>query len=376
MKAVEKRVPKIRMDKYLSSIYYDPKHPASYASPLKLYRVVKAAGKKITLREIREWLKGQETYTLHRRVRRKFPRNRVIVAGIDDQWDTDLMDMVSLSKHNNGVRYVLVCIDIFSRYTWMRPLKSKHNKEVIEAFASIFAEGRKPRALRSDKGTEYVGRLIQNYFKEQDIIHFVTQNEVKASYAERVIKTVKGKIFKYFTRKQTYEYIDHLEDFVSSYNHTYHRSIRMKPADVTKTNERALWEYQYGELRDSRKEKVAKTKFKFAVGNLVRISYLRHTFMREYEQKWTEEIFRVRKRYSRDGIPVYHLNGYNNLPIDGTFYEPELQLVNEPQVYRIEKVLKSRMVKGKKQHFVRWAGWSSTYDSWLDDKDLKAYQKS
>ena len=212
------------MDKYLSSIYYDPKHPGSYAGPAKLYKVVKAAGKKITLHQIREWLKGQETYTLHRRVRHKFPRNRVVVAGIDDQWDTDLMDMVSLSKHNDGVKYVLVAIDIFSRYTWMRPLKSKQGKDVIEAFASIFSEGRKPRALRSDKGTEYTGRLTQQYLREQHVKHFVTQNEVKANYAERVIKTIKGRIFKYFTKKQTYEYIDILKDFVSSYNHTYHGS--------------------------------------------------------------------------------------------------------------------------------------------------------
>lgn len=363
------------MDKYLSSIYYDPRHPASYSGPSKLYRVVKTAGKKITLHQIREWLKGQETYTLHRRVRRTFPRNRVVVAGIDDQWDADLMDMVSLSKHNDGVKYVLVTIDIFSRYSWMRPLKTKQEKEVIEAFASIFAEGRKPLFLRTDKGVEFTGRLAQQYFKEQDVKHFVTQNEVKANYAERVIKTIKGRIFKYFTKMQTYEYIDHLQDFVSSYNHTYHRSIKMKPADVIKKNEEALWEDQYGKLKKDRKKKVT-AKFKYAVGDLVRISYLRHTFMREYEQKWTEELFRVRKRYMRDNLHVYNLNEYDNQPIDGTFYEQELQLVKEPQVFRIENVIKARTVKGKKQHLVRWAGWSSKYDSWVDDKDLKAYQNA
>ena len=98
--------------------------------------------------------------------------------------------------------------------------------------------------------------------------------------------------------------------------------------------------------------------------------------MREYEQKWTEELFRVRKRNMRDGLPIYHLNEYDNEPINGTFYEQELQLVKEPQVFRIEKVLKTRTVKGKKQHLVRWTGWSSKYDSWIDDVDLKAYQKS
>ena len=366
---------KVRMDKYLSSIYYDPKHPASYTNPTKLYRVAKADGKKITLQQIREWLKGQETYTLHRQVKRKFPRNKVVVNGIDEQWDADLMDMVSLTKHNDGVRYVLVAIDIFSRYTWLRPLKTKHAKEVVVAFESIFTEGRKPFRLRVDKGTEFVSHVTQQFLKEQGVKQFFTENEVKANYAERVIKTIKGRIFKYFTKKQTYRYIDHLEDFVDSYNHTYHRSIKMKPADVTKENERALWKQQYGNLEKQRKKK-GTTKFKFEVGNLVRISYLRHSFMREYEQKWTEEIFRVAKRYARDGLPIYKLKEYDNEPVEGTFYEQELQLVREPKVYRIEKVLRTRKVKGKKQHLVRWIGWSSKYDSWIDDNELKAYQKS
>ena len=359
------------MDEYLASIYYDPKSPASYAGPTKLYRVVKTAGKNITLQQIKDWLKGQETYTLHRQVRRKFPRNKVVVGGIDEQWDADLMDMVSLSSHNGGVRYVLVAIDIFSRYTWLRPLKSKHGKEVVDAFASIFAKGRKPSILRTDKGTEFTGHVTKQYLKEQGVTHFVTQNEVKANYAERVIKTIKGRIFKYFTKKQTYKYIDHLQDFVTSYNNTYHRSIKMKPVDVTKENEAALWEQQYA---DPYKKKKKQVKFKFAVGDLVRISYLRHTFMREYEQKWSEEIFKVAKRYARDGLPIYKLKEYDNDPIEGTFYQQELQLVNEPEVYRIEKIVKTRKVKGKKQHLVRWVGWSPKYDSWIDDEMLQAYK--
>jgi len=360
------------MDKYLSSIYYDPKHPASYSGPTKLYKVAKAAGKKISLRQIREWLKGQETYTLHRQVRRKFPRNKVVVDGIDEQWDADLMDMVSLSSHNDGVRFVLVAIDIFSRYLWMRPLKTKQGKEVVSAFASIFAERRKAVRVRTDRGTEFTGHLTQQFFKEQGVIHFVTHNEVKANYAERVIKTIKGRIFKYFTKKQTYTYIDHLQDFVHSYNNTYHRSIKMKPADVTKENETALLEQQY--VQAYKKKPIPK--FKFDVGDTVRISYLRHAFMREYEQKWTEEIFVVTKKYVRDGLPIYKLTEYNKEPIEGTFYEQELQLVKEPDTYRIEKVLKTRKVKGKKQHLVKWTGWSPKYDSWIDAKDLEAYKKS
>ena len=360
------------MDEYLASIYYDVKHPASYSGPSKLYKVVKAAGKEFTLKQIKEWLKSQETYTLHRQARHKFPRNKVIVDGIDDQWDMDLMDMISLSKYNGGVRYVLVAIDIFSRYTWLRPLKSKQGKDVVSALESIFGEGRKPHKIRTDRGTEFLNHLVQKYLKNQEVIHFVTNNMVKANYAERVIKTLKRKIFMYFTKKQTYHYSDHLQDFVTSYNTTYHRSIKMRPADVNKENEVALWQHQYVEPYIKHKKKVSK--FKFDVGDTVRVSHLRHTFMREYEEKWTGEIFIIVKRFKRGGLPIYKLKDYLDEPIQGTFYEQELQLVKEPEVYRIEKVLRTRKVKGKKQHLVSWAGWPSKYDSWIDDDEVKVYK--
>ena len=356
------------MEEYLKSIYFDPSHPASFAGPRKLYRVVKAAGKKITLNQIREWLKGQESYTLHRQVRHKFPRNRVVVYGIDEQWDVDLMDMTNLSKYNGGVRFILVAIDIFSRYTWLEPLKSKQGVEVVGAFKKIFDKGRVPHKIRSDRGAEFTNRLVQTYLKEKGILHFVTHNQVKANYAERIIKTVKSKIFRYFTKKQTYNYIDHIQDFAHSYNTTYHRSIKMRPVDVKKENEASLWEQQYGMCPRPNRQ------FKFTVGDKVRISYLRRTFMREYEEKWTDEIFIVVKQFIRDGLPIYKLKDYQNEVVEGTFYQQELQLVKEPEVYRIEKVLKTRKVKGKKQYFVRWAGWSSKFDSWIDENMLKSYK--
>ena len=210
-------------DAYLKRIYYDPFNAASYSGTSKLYKTAKADGEKISLQKIRQWLKSQETYTLHRRARYKFPHNRVVVSGIDTQWDIDLMDMSNVTKDNDGVHFVLVAKDIFSRFLWLEPLKNKQGKSVLNAFSKIFAQGRHPYKMRSDKGTEFTGKLVQKYLKDQGVGHFVTQNQVKANYAERVIKTIKGRIYKYFTKKQSHGYIDHLQDFARSYNNTYHR---------------------------------------------------------------------------------------------------------------------------------------------------------
>ena len=103
------------------------------------------------------------------------------------------MDMSNVSQENDGVHFVLVAIDIFSRYTLLEPLKTKQGQAVLNAFSKIFAQGRQPNKMTSDKGTEFTGKLLRKYLEDLAVGHFVTQNQVKANYAERVIKTIKGR---------------------------------------------------------------------------------------------------------------------------------------------------------------------------------------
>ena len=122
------------VEDYLANIYYNPKHPGSFSGPHKLQKVIQQEGKhQIGLSAIKKWLSAQETYTLHRSARHKVVRNKVVVDGLDDQWDLDLMDMTNIAEHNDGYRYVLLAIDIFSRYVWVEPLKSKQGKEILRA---------------------------------------------------------------------------------------------------------------------------------------------------------------------------------------------------------------------------------------------------
>ena len=108
----------------------------------------------MSLAKVKEWLKGEETYTLHRPLRRKFKRNKIYVPRIEHQWDTDLMDMSQIFTSNDGVTFVLLAIYIFSRYVWTVPLKQ--GSQAIKAFKIMFAE-RKPQPLRTDKGGEFTG---------------------------------------------------------------------------------------------------------------------------------------------------------------------------------------------------------------------------
>ena len=221
-----------------------------------MYQFVKSQGRfKIGRRRIRQWLQDQEAYSLTRGARRKYTRSRVVVAGLDSQWDVDLMDMVNLAKQNDGV-------DIFSRYAHCQPTKSKRGEDVLQALKLILSGTRKAKTIRSDLGQEFRNKQVNAYLKSQNIYHFYALNtETKANYAERLIKTLKHKRFRYMLKNKTQRYIDVLQDVVYSYNHTVHRSLGQSPASIIKDNEGESRLQQYL-LRQGKTKRSTKSKQK------------------------------------------------------------------------------------------------------------------
>ena len=139
------------VDSYQSSVYYNTKRSGGYGGVNRLYDDVKKEGKfKISRKQIKQLLMKQDAYTLHKPVRRNFKRNRVIVGGIDQHWQMDLADMQSMQKFNDGYRYLLVCIDVFSKYAWVVPLKNKTGPSLMNAFKVILSSGRKPEGIAKD----------------------------------------------------------------------------------------------------------------------------------------------------------------------------------------------------------------------------------
>ena len=177
---------KISWEDYLKQIYYNPVNAGSFSGPDKLYRFVRKDGKYVLSKyKIRKWLQRQEAYSLQRAVRRRLKRNKVITTGIDDQWDADLMDMSKYAKENDGFTFILVVIDIFSKFIWMRALKDKRGQSVSVAFTDILQEGRHPNRIRTDKGQEFRSRAFNAILKDQHIEHLYAQNTaVNANYAE------------------------------------------------------------------------------------------------------------------------------------------------------------------------------------------------
>ena len=153
----------------------------------------------MAFRQVKTWLQSKDTYTLHKLVRYNFPRSRVIVTGIADQWQTDLVGMSSLARFNKRYKFLLTCTDVFSKFAWVVPLKNKTGGSLVNGFQTVLDTGRSPEKLQTDKSTEFLNRKFQSLLTEKSIHFFTTKSELKASVAKRFNRTLKTRTWKYFT---------------------------------------------------------------------------------------------------------------------------------------------------------------------------------
>ena len=295
----------------------------------------------------------QNAEELHKTIIRKFEKRKVHAAFKDNIWGADLADMQLLSRYNKGIRFLLCVIDIFSKYAWVVPLKDKRGISIVKAFQSILKQSnRKPIKIWADKGSKFYNAYFKKWLQDNDIVMYSTHNEGKSVVAERFIRTLKSKIYKYMTSISKNVYINKLDDIVNEYNNSYHTIIKMKPIDVKDNTY----------INTSKKINYKDPKFK--VGDRVRISKYKNIFAKGYMPNWSEQVFIIEK--VKNTVPwTYVINDLNGEEIIGKFYEKELQKANEEE-FRIEKVIKR---KGNKI-YVKWKGYNNSFNSWIDKASL------
>ena len=250
---------------------------------------------------------------LHKPIIRKFEKRKVYSTFKENIWGVDLADMQLLSKYNKGIRFLLCVIDIFSKYAWVAPLKDKKGISIVKAFQSILKQSnRKPNKIWIDKGSGFCNAYFKEWLRDNNIVMYSTHNEGKSVVAERFIRTLKSKIYKYITSISKNVYIDKLDDIVDEYNNTYHTTIKMKPIDVKDNT------YINTSKEINNKDP------KFKVGDHVRISKYKNIFAKGYMPNWSEEVFVIKK--VKKTVPWnYVINDLNGEEIIGTSYEKELQ---------------------------------------------------
>ena len=283
---------------------------------------------------------------LHKPIIRKFEKRKVHAAFKDNIWGADLADMQLLSRCNKGIRFLLCVIDIFSKYAWVVPLKDKKDISIVEAFQIILKQSnRKPNKIWVDKISEFYNAFFKKWLPDNDIVMYSTRNEGKSVVAERFIRTLKSKIYKYMTSISKNVYIDKLDDIVNEYNNTYHTTIKMKPIDVKDNT------YINTDKEINNKDP------KFKVGDRVSISKYKNIFAKDYTPNWSEEVFVIKK--VKNTVPwTFIINDLNGEEIMGAFYEKELQKTSQEE-FRIEKVIKR---KGDKI-YVNWKGYNNSFNS-------------
>ena len=199
----------------------------------------------------------------------------------------------------------------------------------VNAFQKILDDSkRKPNKIWLDKGSEFYNNSFKKSLHDNNIVIYSTNNEGKLVFAERFIRILKNKIYKYMSSILRNVYMDKLDDIVKEYNNTYDTSIKMKPVNVKDNT--------YIDFKKEINDKYPK----FKVGYHVRISEYKNIFAKGYMPNLSEEIFVIKK----NTVPwTYVINDLNGEEIIGTFYEQELQGTRQNE-FRIEKVITRKVM--------------------------------
>ena len=292
----------------------------------------------------------------------KFPRQKVIVNHINEIHSTDLVDMSQYSKMNKGYKYIFTNIDVFSKIAYAFPLKSKKIQDIKPCFEKIF-EKNKPKYIWSDKEPAFLSKEMQQFFKDNNVKIYHTNSHLKAVY-RKIQPIFKRIMMKEFTKNNNTVWYNILPKLIKIYNNRYHSTIKMKPIEVNKSNEKFIKENIYTYDKTSKNPK-------FKINDLVRISLKRRDLFDKASSniKWSEELFKIHS-IKKSNVITYKIKDLNDEIIEGIFYERELQKTkNTSQVYIIEKIIR----KNKNKYFVKWRNYSNEFNSWIDKDDIIKY---
>ena len=356
-------MPRKSLEDRILEAYTTPGHPIAYSAPGRVARFFD-----ITKSRAEGILQGNEAYTLHKEYHRPSQYNPVYCyRGIREIIQTDVIDIRSLSQHNDGVNYLALFIDCFSRRIWVYPMRRKTGVEmadVITRWLESLGLRRRVKVINSDSGTEYLNRSVAKVLKDWGIEHKIAVGTSKCSLAERCNRTLQILIYKYLSDNETFRYLDALDDLVRSYNQRAHRSLNnMTPLEA----DRIANELRVRAIHLHRYAKIKRKKPKYAVGDTVRVKTDPHgvsSGRRAYAEQFKGEFFTIERVNSALPRPMYYLRSLNTHDqIKGGFYGNELSKL-QGEIYRVEKILRTRKRRGKTEYLVRWKYFNDTHDSW------------
>lgn len=347
---------------YIKQLYYDYEKVGSLSTAENLFKAIEKEGNKynLTLDEVKQYLMSNELFTVFKKPPKKIKKfHKFVAKTLDSSWFSDMAHYPQFAKYNevNGKQYnfLLLCIDAFSRMTFVSKLETASAKDLIKGFKDIFAKSkRKPKMLICDKGSNYSSLLFKKFLDGEGIKLSILSPPSKATFAEARIKAVGEKLYKLFYLNQDRRWIDKIDGIVNTLNRTYHRGLRGYPYKVTRDNADSYFIKQYLPYEKMTKKEVESYNrpipFLYSVGDKVRIQAYRSVFTKSFRETYTVEFFTIFKRYYRGVHPVYRIRDELGSEIEGTFRQEELIKieVKDDYMYKIESINGSKMMYNKK----------------------------
>ncbi|KAL3111042.1 hypothetical protein niasHT_012960 [Heterodera trifolii] len=332
----------------LDKLYNDSSSPAAFAGVTALWKEARKKIKHLRKRDVEHYLEGHRTYTLMRPRRVRFPRAKTVAAGFMTDVQVDLADFQALSRHNRGHRYLLVAVDVLSKRLFVVPLKNKRADEMLEAFKQL------------------IDQMPMEFFEEQEIEkHEPVHSAVKASVAERAIRNVKQRLYRYFAEKETLNWVDAVQKIVDGINSSPSRVHGMSPIDVDFSNAQKVWKRLYGH------PSLQKRSPRFRKEEFVRMSREKGQFEKGYLPNYGDEILEIDEVLKAVRPIRYKLRDEHGEKFKGSFYEQELTRVRKDAEtsYRIEKVYRKRKrADGSNEMLVKFIGYPNR--EWIHESQL------
>lgn len=357
-----------RLRQRIERAFNTPGHEVAFSTPARVARFFN-----VSVSAAKRVLEGLDGYTLHREYKRPPKYNPYFVHSRRELFQADLIDVSKLHAQNDGVRFLLLFIDVMTRRIWVYPLKTKTAAAMAAAFSRLFRDlDRLPQKLQTDLGTEFTAGRVQALLRRRGVEWQSAQGTLKAAYAERANKTLQILLYKYLTENETLRYIDHLGGFVQTYMKRAHRGLKgMKPIDADRAgNERrvqALHTEKYARLDRERRAP------RFKVGDVVRVKTdpkKISSSSRAYAEQFHGEYYAITRINRTMPVPMYYLRSLDTgAHIGEGFYAQELQRQSS-DVYKIDRIVRRRVRRGRRECLVRWKFFGPRHDSWIAEADI------
>ena len=357
----------------MSKIYHNPSNEASYSSAKRLYDYVKKDAKyDITLKEIEGFLRGEEVHTTH--IESKKPKRFYSMQVPYNKYLTQI-DSFFFEFEGEPKKRIILGIDAFSRKAAARAVTDLKSQSVDPAVREIINE-LEPQRIMFDKGREYNNSVVLSTLRDKNIKYIIANPPYKSSMVERLGRSVKNALYKAMSHRGDTEWSKYLPKVIEAYNNRKHRTIGMTPNEASKrANEAKVW----FKVRNQQWKHMPKPQvYKLDIGDPCRIKLDEPPLAKAYYETHSTQVYFVSHRYSRNNIHRFRLKDANNIPIqDRSFTYAQLQLVqiNSDTLYRIQKILGQKVIRGKLYSLVRWRGYDSNFDTYVANEDILTLQK-